>query len=90
MTKANFTTENAFVRGFRACRVCDTAAIKREIMQSLNLRNDKAYYNRKFGFVRHSPYERQGIERTFARYGVRADTIWGLAEQAPAPAAQNQ
>lgn len=80
MRNANIPPENAFVRGFHNCSEAKSAAIRREIMHDLNLRSAISFYNRKFGFVLHTPCERAAIERAFSRHGVASDQVWGIPD----------
>jgi hypothetical protein len=38
---------------------------------------DKAFHNRKYGYVNHTPTEREKIEQIFTKWGV--SDPWGLA-----------
>jgi len=39
--------------------------------------SNRAFHNRKYGYVNHTPTEREKIEQIFMKWGV--DSPWGLA-----------
>lgn len=74
----------AFVKGYNVIRARrkgrDLASIAMdEISQALKEGGlcDKAFYNRKYGHVNHTPTEREKIEQIFTKWGV--SDPWGLA-----------
>lgn len=71
---------NAFTKGLATADKMPGeigAMIRAELMSGLNIKNRQAFYVRSVGKVKHTDFERKGIEETFKKYGV--SDPWGLA-----------
>lgn len=71
--------ENAFVKGIREITERDrmeAARVRKEIRAALGGIQRAQYYVRQNGFTKHTPVERQGIERIFRKHKIAEP--WGL------------
>lgn len=68
----------AFQLGWSQVKNCDIKDARKDLMRALGITSNVSFLNRMNGKVEPKISEAKGIERVFAKYGIKS--IWGRAQ----------